>query len=386
VHPPSPAFIIDLEKIQANCEILAGIKAAGACRIVHALKAFALPQAFPVMREHLDGCCASGPWEAELAHQHFGGRILTCSPAYTPADVETLLPLTHHLDFNSPGQWERFAPLVRAHPRFQSGELRCGLRINPRCSTGPVPLYDPCGPGSRLGSPPELLEGAMLDGITGLHFHTLCEQGSEDLETTLRAVDRHFGDLLRSPRIRSLNLGGGHWITKEDYNRELLVSLLLETRERYDLEEIWLEPGEAAVLHSAVLLATVLDVFPNADTTVSILDVSATAHMPDVLEMPYRPDLTREDGPPAGDPEAHRHTYRLGGASCLAGDVIGDYSFPEALQVGDRLHFQDMAQYSMVKTSFFNGVRHPALVLRHPDGRLETVREFDYRDFAGRLG
>lgn len=383
---PSPAFIIDLEKLAANCALLAEVKAAASCRIVHALKAFALPQAFPVMQEHLDGCCASGPWEAQLAHQHFGKHILTCAPAYTSADLDTLLPLSSHLDFNSPGQWNRFRDQVMAHPRFQSGELRCGLRINPRCSTGPNPLYDPCAPGSRLGCPPELIGEANLEGLSGLHFHTLCEQNSDDLQRTLEAVDQHFGHLLRSPQFRYLNMGGGHWITKPDYDRDLLIRLVRQTYERYDLDEIWLEPGEAAVVHTGILAATVLDLFPSGDLQVALLDVSATAHMPDVLEMPYRPDLTRADGSPAADPGHYEHTYRLGGSSCLAGDVIGDFSFQSPLQIGDRLHFQDMAQYTMVKTTLFNGVRHPAYILKHPDGRLETVREFHYEDFASKLG
>ena len=383
---PSPAFIIDLARIRANCEILAGIRETSGCRVAHALKAFAMPRALPVLAEYLDGCCASGPWEASLAHAHFGKEILTCAPAYTEPDIGALLPITHHLDFNSPQQWSRFRRQVTAHPRFRSGALKCGLRVNPRCSTGGTPLYDPCGPGSRLGTPPELIAGADLDGISGLHFHTLCEQGSEDLATTLDAVRTHFGELLRSRQIRYLNLGGGHWITKPDYNRELLVRLLVETRTRYKLDEIWIEPGEAAVIHTGILSATVLDIFPNDNITVAILDVSATAHMPDVLEMPYRPEITATDGTSAGTPGTYDHTYRLGGNSCLAGDVIGDYSFPAPLKPGDRLSFEDMAQYTMVKTSFFNGVQHPALILRHEDGRLETVREFSWRDFAGKLG
>jgi len=363
--------------------VLADVRRRSGCRIVHALKAFAVPAVFPVLREYLDGCCASGPWEARLAAEFFGGHILTCGPAYSDEDLETLLAVTHHLDFNSVGQWERFRRRVMGHPRFRSGELRCGLRVNPRCSTTAVAKYDPCAPGSRLGAPVESLRGAGLDGITGLHFHTLCEQGGEDLEKTLEAVDRQFGDLLRSPSIRSFNLGGGHWITMPDYDRDLLVRLVAETRERYRLEEVWLEPGEAAVLHSGVLVAHVVDLFSNDALEHAILDVSAAAHMPDTLDMPYRPEVTL-DGRPAG--ESGPHLYRLGGCTCLAGDVIGDFAFHRPLRVGDELRFHDMAQYTIVKTTCFNGVRHPDIVLRHEDGRLETVRRFDYGDFRSQMG
>ena len=383
---PSPTFLVDLAQVRANCEILAEIREQAGCRIVHALKAFSLPQAFPTMRPHLDGCCASGPWEARLAHEEFGGAVLTCAPAYTEADLRELLEISTHLDFNSPGQWHAFRDQVVAHPRFQSGELRCGLRINPQCSTGATPLYDPCGPGSRLGTPPDLLPEADLRGITGLHFHTLCEQPFRDLERTMDSVEAHFGGLLRSTDITSLNLGGGHWITKPDYDRNGLINFLQQVREKFALAEVWLEPGEAAVLNSGILIATVLDTFRNGDTEVAILDASATAHLPDVLEMPYRPEVTLADGSRGEPAGAQNFTCRLGGSTCLAGDVFGDYSFRKKLTPGTRLHFLDMAQYTMVKTSFFNGIRHPALAIQHEEGRTEVVREFDYPDYRSRIG
>ena len=288
-----------------------------------------------------------------------------------------------------------------SHPRFRSGDLHCGLRINPECSTGSTPLYDPCAPGSRLGTTAEQLVGADLDGISGLHFHTLCEQGADDLATTLKAVDEKFGKLLRSPQVRYLNIGGGHWITKPDYDCEQLVRLVRAVREKYDVE-VWMEPGEAAAIHTGVLRAGVLDIFESTGHRHAILDVSATAHMPDVLEMPYRPEvyLVAEDvslragpgpavtfkgenyhlatePPPASRPP--HSAFRLAGPTCLAGDVIGDYSFPRPLEVGDTLVFDDMAHYTMVKTTTFNGAPHPDIILQHPDGKLETVRKFGYR-------
>lgn len=377
----SPAYHIDLATIRRNCEILAQVKDTTGCRIVHALKAFALPQAFPLLRSYLDGCCASGLWEAQLASEFFGGALLTCGPAYRDSDAP-LLDLSSHLDFNSLSHWQHWRERALAHPRYQSGDLHFGLRINPQHSTGKTPLYDPCAPGSRLGTPPPHLLDADLTGLTGLHFHTLCEQGSDDLETTLDAVDLHFGDLLRSEQFSWLNLGGGHWITQADYDRDLLERLIDRTRTRYNLAEIWLEPGEAAVLNSGTLHTTVLDLFRNGETNLAILDISATAHMPDVLEMPYRPAVSLDQFPASS---AGEHLYRLGGNSCLAGDVVGDFAFHRPLQIGDILVFHDMAHYTMVKTTYFNGVQHPAVVLRQEDGTLEIVRQYSYHDFKSPL-
>jgi carboxynorspermidine decarboxylase len=275
----------------------------------------------------------------------------------------------------------------------------CGLRINPEHSTGRTPIYDPCVPGSRLGITADQLEGADLTGLSGLHFHTLCEQDSPDLESTLKAVDEKFGHLLRSPQFTYLNMGGGHWITKPSYHRELLIRLVREAQEKYDIE-VWLEPGEAVAIHTGVLRAKVMDVFSSAGHQLAILDVSATAHMPDVIEMPYRPDVflvgkSSSEQQPAvtlegesyhlATDEPSDHTYRLGGPTCLAGDVVGDYTFPRPLIPGDILVFDDMAHYTMVKTTTFNGVKHPPIALLHPDGRVETVREFEYTDFRDRL-
>ena len=400
------SFVISIEALKRNSRILRETAAEAGCKIVLALKGFSCWKAFPYIREDLDGCCASGLWEALLARDHFGKHVVTYSPAYQEEDIRQLCEFTHHLDFNSLSQWFRFRDMVMAHPRFQSGELHCGLRVNPQCSTGHTALYDPCVPGSRLGITADQLEGADLTGLSGLHFHTLCEQNSDDLEKTLAAVDGKFGHLLRSPQFKYLNMGGGHWITKPFYDRDLLVQKVRETREKYNVE-VWLEPGEAGAIHTGVLRSEVLDVFESAGHKLAIMDISATAHMPDVLEMPYRPDvfLVEKDGSakrtrpveitaPAvqfdgevyeASEESEGHVYRLGGPTCLAGDVTGDFAFPRPLKAGDILVFDDMAHYTMVKTTTFNGVPHPSIVLQHEDGRLETIREFGYPDFRDRL-
>ncbi len=395
-------FVVSIAALKRNSAILREVKEEAGCRLVLALKGFSCWKAFPYLRDDLDGCCASGLWEALLARDYFQKAVVTYSPAYDEADVAELCEFTHHLDFNSLSQWFRFREQVMAHPRFKNGELHCGLRVNPECSTGQTPIYDPCVAGSRLGITAEQLAGADLTGLSGLHFHTLCEQNSDDLEKTLVALDEKFGHLLRSPQFIYLNMGGGHWITKPFYDRERLIRLVRETRERYDLE-VWLEPGEAVAIHTGVLRATVMDVFESAGHRLAILSVSATAHMPDVIEMPYRPDVFLVDSTPsdgskpavvfdgenyhaAGDPSSRPgFCYRLGGPTCLAGDVIGDFSFHRELKVGDTLVFDDMAHYTMVKTTTFNGVKHPAIALQHENGKVEILREFTYEDFRDRL-
>jgi len=395
-------FVISISALKRNTAILREVKEAAGCKLVLALKGFSCWKAFPYLREDLDGCCASGLWEGLLAHEHFQKHVITYSPAYDEQDITELCKFTDHLDFNSLSQWYRFREQVMAHPRFRSGQLRCGLRVNPQCSTGETAIYDPCIPGSRLGITADQLKDADLTGLSGLHFHTLCEQDSDDLETTLAAVEEKFGYLLRSEQFTYLNMGGGHWITKPFYDRERLVRLVKETRGKYGVE-VWLEPGEAVAIHTGVLRATVMDVFESAGHKLAILSISATAHMPDVLEMPYRPDVylvdaSPSDGKPAvvfagenyhlaGDPDdaPSPYTYRLGGPTCLAGDVIGDFTFLRELQVGDTLIFDDMAHYTMVKTTIFNGVKHPSIALQHEDGSLEILREFTYQDFSSRL-
>ncbi len=397
-------FLISLPALARNAQILHEVAESSGAHILLALKAFSCTAAMPALRPHAAGCCASGLYEAKLGHEHLGGHVAVFSPAYREAELAELLNFAHHIDFNSLPQWQRFRERCLAHPRVQSGECLLGLRINPCHSTGHTALYDPCVPGSRLGIPPQELEGADLTGISGLHFHTLCEQGAAELVETMQAVEEHFGRLLALPQMRYLNMGGGHWITKPDYDREALIALVRRTRERYRLE-VYLEPGEAWAIHSGVLRARVLDIFDSLGYRHAILDVSASAHMPDTLEMPYRPDvfqpaaadagtapltpalrLLGEHYALAGEAGEKPHTYRLGAPTCLAGDVLGDYSFDTPLHVGDELVLDDMSHYTMVKTTHFNGVPHPDIALLHADGHEELVRRFGYEDFAGRLG
>lgn len=397
-------YLISLAKLRHNAEILQDVAERSGAKVVLALKAFSLWPSFETLRPHLSGCCASGLWEARLSQQYFGKETLTYSPAYSDQDLRELLEITTHLDFNSLSQWQRHRDTCLAHPRAVSGELHFGLRINPLHSTGQTPLYDPCSPGCRLGVTADQLEGADLTGLSTLHFHTLCEQPAADLFATMEAVERDFGNLLASPQFQNLNLGGGHWITKPDYDREALTTFLKAIAEKYQLQ-LWLEPGEAVAIHSGVLRAQVLDIFESQGIRHVILDVSATCHMPDVLEMPYRPDLflleketmssVKSTARPAvtlaGEryseaSESGEHLHRLGGPSCLAGDAIGDYAFERPLVIGDTLVFDDMAHYTFVKSTLFNGVPHPDLAVLKEDGEVEIVRTFGYQDFAGRLG
>ncbi|VGO19881.1 carboxynorspermidine decarboxylase [Pontiella sulfatireligans] len=369
----TPAFIVDEERIRRNCEVLASVKERTGCKILLALKGFAMWPLFPLIRGHLNGVCASSPWEARLGREEFGGEVHAYAAAYSATDFAELLTLCDEIDFNSFAQWQRFK--VRAGSGTRPTKF--GLRINPECSTQDPEhaIYDPCAPKSRLGIRRQDFEGQNLYGISGLHFHTLCEQNADDLETTLMSVEEQFGEFL--PQMEWVNFGGGHHITRDDYDVDLLCKLINDFKAKYGAQVI-LEPGEAVALNAGVLVSTVLDVIDN-DGAIAILDVSCTCHMPDVLEMPYRPEI---DG--VGLPGEKAHSYKLAGLSCLAGDVIGDYSFDEPLQAGDQLVFQDMAHYSMVKTSFFNGIQHPAIgILRN--GEVETVREFSYKDYKRRL-
>ncbi len=397
-------YLISLPALERNAQVLREVAERSGARILVALKAFSCTSAMPTLRPYAAGCCASGLYEAKLGAEHLGGHVAVFSPAYREAELDELLNIAHHIDFNSLPQWHRYRQRCLAHPRVQSGECLLGLRINPCHSTGHTALYDPCVPGSRLGIPPEELEGESLEGISGLHFHTLCEQGAGELEETMQAVAHHFGHLLDLPQMRYLNMGGGHWITKLDYDRESLITLVQRVRERYGVD-VYLEPGEAWAIHTGVLRAHVLDVFDSLGYRHAILDVSASAHMPDTLEMPYRPDVFQlaaadagtTDRTPAlrlpgehyaiaGEAGEKPHTYRLGAPTCLAGDVLGDYSFDAPLSVGDELVLDDMSHYTMVKTTHFNGVPHPGIALLHEDGHEELVRCFSYADFASRLG
>jgi carboxynorspermidine decarboxylase len=373
---PSPCFVVDEVALEENLRLLERVQQDSGARILLALKAFSMWSLAPLVSRYLAGSCASGVHEARLGREAFGGEVHTFCAAFSEADLRQVLPLSDHVVFNSPSQWRRFRPLAEQAATTRPG-LRFGLRVNPEHSEGQVPLYDPCAPGSRLGTPRSAIGAGDLQGMTGLHFHTLCEQDLPPLERTIAAFGEKFGDLLAD--MEWVNFGGGHHITRPGYQVEDLVRLLRGFAARHRVQ-VYLEPGEAIAYHCGVMVAEVLDIVQNG-MPIAILDTSATCHMPDVLEMPYRPSILD-----AGDPGTQAYSYRLGGQSCLAGDVIGDYSFARPLAIGQRLVFEDMAYYTMVKTSTFNGVRLPSIAIwNSASGNIRVVREFGYEDFKGRL-
>jgi carboxynorspermidine decarboxylase len=373
---PSPCFVVDRAAVEDNLRVLHHVQERSGARILAALKAFSLWRLGPLVRQYLAGVCASGLHEARLGHEEYGGEIHVYSAAFREPDLAEILKISHHVVFNSFAQWRRFQPLIR-QARKDRPELKFGLRVNPRHAEATVPLYDPCAPGSRLGIPVSEFEFDQLEGISGLLFHTLCEQDFPPLQRTLAAVEQQFGRIL--PRLEWINFGGGHHITREDYQIDGLVALIRDCARRYQVQ-VYLEPGEAVAIHTGILVTEVLDIVHN-DMPIAILDSSATCHMPDTLEMPYRAAIRD-----AGLPDEKQYSYRLGGMSCLAGDVMGDYSFAQPLEIGQRLIFEDMAHYTMVKTTTFNGVPLPAIALWDSrSNQIEIIREFGYDDFKMRL-
>lgn len=368
----TPYFLIDEERLVKNLELLKEIQEETGCRILLAQKAFSGFFAYPLMRRYLAGTTASGLCEARLGKEEFGGETHVFSPAYREDEFEELLSYADHFVFNSPAQLRRYAERAK-----QAGKS-VGLRVNPECSTQEGhEIYDPCAPGSRLGTVKEQFDEELLPLLDGLHFHTLCEQNSDDLETTAQAFEEKFGRYLR--QMKWVNFGGGHHITREDYDVERLKRVIRHFREQYGVE-VYLEPGEAVVLNAGFLVSSVLETMKNG-MDIAILDTSAACHMPDVLEMPYRPPVLS-----SGMPGEKEHTYRLAGPTCLAGDVIGDYSFDHPLAEGEQVVFGDMALYTMVKTNTFNGMILPSIVWRNRDGEEILIKEFGYEDFKGRLG
>lgn len=368
---PSPAYVVDLGRLRHNLAILEHVQERSGAKILMAMKAFSMWSVFPLISQSLKGVCASSPWEARLGREEFGGEVHSFAAAFKESDVEELLQISDHLVFNSFNQLERFRPL------WEKSRVSIGLRVNPEHSEGHTAIYDPCAPCSRLGIPRAEFEGRSLAGVDGLHFHTLCEQLFEPLERTAKAFEEKFGQYLHG--MKWLNLGGGHHITREGYDIDALVELVKYFRGKYDLE-VYLEPGEAIAIGTGILVGEVLDIVHN-QMDIAILDVSATCHMPDILEMPYRPGI--KDGYDAG---VKPNNYRLAGPSCLAGDVIGDWSFEKPLQPGDRLAFLDMSHYTMVKTTTFNGIQHPAICTWDPEiEELSVKRYFSYPDFRSKL-
>lgn len=373
---PSPCFVVDEVAVERNLRILSEVAEASGAKVLGALKAFSMWSLGDLTHKYLSGTCASGLHEARLGYEEYGGEVHAFAAAFSQADIDELLTFAHHIVFNSCSQWLRFREQCLAAKK-QRPELHFGLRINPEHSEGTVPIYDPCSPGSRLGIPLSQLDEEALEGISGLHFHTLCEQGFEPLARTVVAVEDKFGHLLS--QMHWVNFGGGHHITAEGYDINGLVELVQAFKQRHDVE-VYMEPGEAMAIGTGILSCEVLDITWN-QLNQAILDTSATCHMPDTLEMPYRPDITG-----AGEPDEFEHTYRLGGLTCLAGDVIGDYSFPEPLQIGQRLIFEDMSHYTMVKTTTFNGTKLPAIAIWNSEtDALRVVKEFGYQDFKHRL-
>ncbi|MBM4142701.1 MAG: carboxynorspermidine decarboxylase [Lentisphaerae bacterium] len=371
---PTPCYVLDEAALERNLRRLADVQERAGCRILLALKGFAFFPVFPLARRYLAGATASSLHETRLAAEEFGGEVHVCAPAYADDEFPELLARADHIVFNSFAQWRRFKPRVAEAGR----PVACGIRVNPEHSEVRTAAYDPCRPGSRLGVTRAAFDARGLDGIDGLHFHALCELNADALERVLAAFESRFGEFLS--RMAWVNFGGGHLITREDYDVDRLCRIVADFRARHGVT-VYLEPGEAVALNAGVLVARVLDIVRN-EKSIAILDTSAAAHMPDVLEMPYRPAVAG-----AGAPGEFAHTYELAGVTCLAGDVIGEYSFREPLEVGARLVFMDMAHYTVVKNNTFNGVRLPSLAVWSPGkGELRVVREFGYEDFKARLG
>lgn len=368
---PTPAYVIDEAKLVNNLEILKSVQERTGCKVLLAQKAFSMYATYPLISQYLAGTTASGLYEAKLGREEFGGEVHVFAPAFKDADLEEILEIADHIVFNSERQLRKHVDKCRAVG------VSVGLRINPECSTqGDHALYDPCAAGSRFGVRIDQFSEDLVDLVDGLHFHTLCEQNSDDLKTTLDAVEAKFGPYLH--RIKWLNMGGGHHVTREDYDLDLLISSIQHMQETYGLE-VYIEPGEAIALNAGYLVTEVLDIFENGIETL-VLDASATCHMPDVLEMPYRPPLRH--GFEAGE---KAYTYRLSSNTCLTGDIIGDYSFEKSVEIGDKLYFEDMAIYSFVKNNTFNGIGLPSLVLMDKTGDCRIVKSFGYEDFKGRL-
>lgn len=368
----TPCYITDVNKLKKNTTLLHQIQLDTGCKILLAQKAFSLFAAYPYIQEDLAGTTSSGLYEAKLGREYFGKEVHVFSPAYTETDFTQLLDIADHIVFNSFAQWHKYETQVQEAPR----KISCGIRINPGYAEVETDLYNPCIPGSRMGVPLEQMETQGFNGLDGIHFHTMCEQNSDVLERTLDHVIPQFDPWLK--RSKWINFGGGHHITRPDYDVDKLVQCIRRVQVLYPAQ-IYLEPGEAVALQAGYLVASVVDIVHNG-IDIAILDASAACHMPDVLEMPYRPDVIG-----SGQPHEKTYTYRFAGNTCLAGDVIGDYSFDTPLRPGDRVVFCDMAIYSMVKNNTFNGMPLPDILLYLPNHELQLVKHFGYQDFLSRL-
>ncbi len=367
---PTPCYVIEEEKLIRNLEILKKLQEETGVRILLAQKAFSMFSLYPLIGKYLSGTTASGLFEAKLGYEEMGKENHIFSTAYPEQEFDEIVSLCDHIIFNSHTQWARFKDRALARGR------ECGIRINPMKSTQNKAIYDPCAAGSRLGIPLEQYQEKEWNGISGLHFHTLCEQNADALAVTLAAVEEQFGSFLSN--MKWINFGGGHHITRPDYDLEQLKACIFRMQDKYHLT-VYLEPGEAVVLNTGFLAASVLDILDNGMQN-AILDTSAACHMPDVLEMPYRPEVIN-----AGKWGEKPYAYRLGGPTCLAGDIIGDYAFDKPLKIGDRLLFCDMAHYTMVKNNTFNGMKLPSIAVLKGNKEIEIIRNFSYKDFKDRL-
>ncbi|CAA6804227.1 MAG: Carboxynorspermidine decarboxylase, putative (EC [uncultured Sulfurovum sp.] len=373
----TPYWLLEEKLLEQNLKTLAHIKNETEVKILLALKGYALWKSFPLVSQYLDGCCASGLHEAKLSHETFQKETHTYSPAFKEEDIEKIAKISHHLVFNSPSQFQRFSALAKKH----NPNISLGLRVNPEYSEAPVELYNPCGIYSRLGTIianfDRLLISEIGKSIDGFHFHALCEQDSLALENVLEAFEEKFGEYLS--KLKWVNFGGGHHITRKGYDVEKLINILNNFKTKYPHLEVYLEPGEAVGWETGTLVTSVLDIVNNG-MEIAILDTSAEAQMPDTIIMPYRADVRN-----SGKASEKKHTYRLAGNTCLAGDVMGDYSFDKPLQIGDQVIFEDQMHYTMVKATTFNGVPLPSIVIERLNGSIEVVREFGYKDFKDRL-
>ncbi len=370
---PSPCFVLEEERLIRNLELINGVQERACIEVILALKGFAMWRAFPLIKKYFKGATASSLNEALLCYEEFGSKAHTYAPAYLPDEFEQIMRFSSHITFNSINQYLLYKEKV--HSRRE--KISCGIRVNPGYSDVGTDLYNPCAPGSRLGVAEDAFENGLPAGVEGLHFHALCESDSYSFERTLKVFEERFGHLI--PQLKWVNMGGGHLMTKEGYDIEHLLSLLKAFKSKYDVKLV-LEPGAAFVWRTGEIKATVLDIFESKGIKTAVLDVSFTAHMPDTLEMPYRPTIKG-----ATDVEEGKPSYRLGGLSCLAGDFLGEYSFEKPLEVGDMVILEDMMHYTLVKTTMFNGVKHPDIVFWKQDGTFEIVRKYNYLDYKNRM-
>ncbi|WP_394874271.1 carboxynorspermidine decarboxylase [Clostridium neonatale] len=370
---PSPCYLVDERLLEKNLKILDCVQKESGAKIIFATKAFSMFSTFPLIGKYLNGVTSSSLFEARLGYEEMGKEVHIFSPAYRMDEFNEIMKYSDHIIFNSFNQWKLYRDKVKNH---KDKKIECGIRINPEYSEIETDIYNPCFENSRMGVTLENFEEDEFEGIDGLHFHTMCEQGADVLERTIKVVDEKFGKYIE--KVKWINFGGGHHITREGYELEKLIDSILYIKNKYNVD-VYLEPGEAIALNAGFLVSTVLDIMKNG-MNIAILDTSAECHMPDVLAMPYRPYIID-----SGMPNEYEYTYRFGGPTCLAGDIIGDYSFKEPLKIGDKLIFCDMAIYSMVKNNTFNGVNLPAIVKYSEENGLEVIKKFGYEDFKNRL-